>query len=386
MKISNMRKNKKEKLGFTLVELIIVIGSLAALGSFAIPNFLNTIKLNKIEEAKAIMNGYASDCLGKFRISTDPTDFIENATPDELDNIKLNTLGYEIDGDKNKCSKLGIKPSDENDKERYAFDFSIRSDGKVTKTGSPSDNFRFLNSCRSWAGKNCGLTQAQKDEMARKEEVDRRRSSCTSEFDNWLAQNKTGTQVTWDENSETCTKPGYACEGSRKYSQEAVDSCLEEKYGKMCKIWRTEQKQRNHISSSEGQTKKECGDSTYWYIEGEEFFNKADFDDKMYELKGKTCSKSKDKAVKAKVKGPFQYKPTEGPKPCGEMVWLCGDKVYQTQESYKSSSCAKSTKTSDEVKKKIGDKNTKAARCKNFKPDPRCGTSIKKTSPVCRCR
>ena len=116
------------------------------------------------------------------------------------------------------------------------------------------------------------------------------------------------------------------------------------------------------------------------------FFNKADFDDKMYEEKGKKCSKSKDKAVKAKVKGPFQYKPTEGPKPCGEMVWLCNDQVYQTQESYKSSSCAKSTKTSDEVKKKIGDKNTKAARCKDFIPDPRCGRSIKKTSPVCRCR
>ena len=27
-----------------------------------------TLKLNKIEEAKAIMNGYAADCLGKYRI------------------------------------------------------------------------------------------------------------------------------------------------------------------------------------------------------------------------------------------------------------------------------------------------------------------------------
>ena len=35
------------------------------------------------------------DCLGKYRISTDPADFIENATPDELDNVKIINLGYQ---------------------------------------------------------------------------------------------------------------------------------------------------------------------------------------------------------------------------------------------------------------------------------------------------
>ena len=64
MKISNI-KNKDNK-GFTLVELVVVIAGLAALASFSIPNFLNSIKLNKIEEAKAIMNAYASDCLGNL--------------------------------------------------------------------------------------------------------------------------------------------------------------------------------------------------------------------------------------------------------------------------------------------------------------------------------
>ena len=56
MKISNIKNNNK---GFTLIELVIVIAGLAALGSFAFPNLLNSIKLNKIEEAKAVMNGYA---------------------------------------------------------------------------------------------------------------------------------------------------------------------------------------------------------------------------------------------------------------------------------------------------------------------------------------
>ena len=61
-----------------------------------------------------MMNAYASDCLGKYRISTDPVEFIEKAAPDQLDNIKLNTLGYQIDGDKNKCSH--IVPSNEDEK------------------------------------------------------------------------------------------------------------------------------------------------------------------------------------------------------------------------------------------------------------------------------
>ena len=110
MKISNLKK--KNNKGFTIIELILVIAGLAALGSFTIPNVLNSIKLNKIEEAKAIMNGYASDCLGQFRISTDPAEFIENATPNELDNTKLATLGYQIDDEKDMFS-LAIKPANE---------------------------------------------------------------------------------------------------------------------------------------------------------------------------------------------------------------------------------------------------------------------------------
>ena len=82
MKISKIKNNYNN--GFTLTELIVVVAALAALASFSIPNLFNSIKLNRIEEAKALMNSYASDCLGQYRISTDPAKFIENATPYEL--------------------------------------------------------------------------------------------------------------------------------------------------------------------------------------------------------------------------------------------------------------------------------------------------------------
>ena len=93
-KISNINNINND--GFTLTELIVVVAVLGALASFSIPNLFNSIKLNRIEEVKALMNSYASDCLGKYRISTDPVDFIENATPDQLDNVKLSTLQYKL--------------------------------------------------------------------------------------------------------------------------------------------------------------------------------------------------------------------------------------------------------------------------------------------------
>ena len=85
--------------------------------NYYLDKYLASLKLNKIEEAKAIMNLYAADCLGKYRISTDPVKFIEKATPDELDNVKFRTLGYQINGNKNKFSHIAIKPLHKQEKE-----------------------------------------------------------------------------------------------------------------------------------------------------------------------------------------------------------------------------------------------------------------------------
>ena len=43
----------------------------------------------------------------------------------------------------------------------------MSSEERILKTATPSDNPKFLNSCKGWAGKNCGLSEAQKAEFAR---------------------------------------------------------------------------------------------------------------------------------------------------------------------------------------------------------------------------
>ena len=218
LKISPNNKYKNQQ-GFTLVELVVVLAGLSALAAFTIPNVLNTIKLNRIEEAKSLMNSYAADCL-EYRVSTDPIKFVDDAVPSDLDNEKLLTLGYQIDGKKSKCSNTAIKPKDDKDKFLYALDFRISSEGKVLKTATPSDNPAALNSCKGWAGKNCGLSEAQKAEFARLEAIAKAKAKCISNYQTWLGKGSSGESVTWDASKETCTKQVFAFEGTSGKSKQ----------------------------------------------------------------------------------------------------------------------------------------------------------------------
>lgn len=385
MKISNS-KNKNNN-GFTLIELIVVIGALAALASFSVPSFLNSIKLNKIEEAKAIMNSYASDCLGKFRISTDPADFIENAAPDQLDNMKLSTLSYQIDGDKNKCSHVAIKPLKDNDKDIYAFDFRMSIDGKILKTATPSDNPRFLNSCRGWAGKNCGLSEAQKAEFARLAALAKAESECLSNYTNWLSAGNSGESTSWDQINESCTRKVFAFEGIPVNSLEAVDQALNAKYGRACSDWRLSK--RNSISpNGNPETKNpECGGIQYWFHSGNEFATQADWTEYDNKIKEQACIKDRSDAISQNKSGKYTYGPTPGPDPCGKLVWLCNGDEYSSESDYKATSCGQ-TKEDDKL-----DGVADNERCARFVVSPLCPNNpygfppiLPEGAPECYCQ
>ena len=382
MKIS---KNKnKDNGGFTIIELVIVIAGLAALASVSIPSILNSIKLNKVEEAKAIMNAYASDCLGKFRISTDPVEFIENATPDELDNLKLNSLGFQIDGDKNKCSQVAIKPLNDEDKDTFAFDFRMSSEGRILKTATPSDNPRFLNSCRGWAGKNCGLSEAQKAEFARIAAIAKAKSECISNYNQWLADGSSGESTSWDKDNESCTRSVFAFEGVPVNSLEAVDQALKAKYGRACEDWRSEKK----ISISpngEPETKDpECGGILYWFHSGNEFTTQADWTEYDNKIKEQACIKDRSDALIQKKSGKYTYGPIPGPDPCGKLVWLCDGAEYNSESDYKTTSCGTTRSISDSV--------ANNERCARFAMPPICPQNpdgpaiLPPDAPECNCK
>ena len=375
MKVSNIRN---KNFGYTLIELVVVIAGLAALGSFSIPAVLNSIKLNKVDEAKAIMNGYAADCLGKYRISTNQVTFIENSTPDELDNIKLSTLGYQIDGDKNKCSHLAIKPLDENDTSLYPFDFRMTSEGRVTKTATPSNNPRFLNSCRSWAGKNCGLSEAQKAEFARLEALAKAKSVCLSNYSSWLSAGNSGGSVSWDNEKETCTRAVFAFEGIPVNSLEAVEQAQLAKYGRACADWRAETKEASkNVSPPNGSPQSidpECGGVDYYYHSGNEFTTTIAWTAYDNQLKEQACIQDRSDALSQKKSGQYTYGPTPGPDPCGKVVWLCDGAEYNSQNAYQNTSCYQPVVI------------IPIDPCSGWTPNPMCDYwPSRKNSPMCKC-
>ena len=339
MEISNFN-NENNYRGFTIVELVVVIAGLAALASISIPSIFRSIKLNRVEEAKALMNSYAADCLSQYRISTNPLDFLENSTPGQLDNIKLSTLQYQIDGDKDKCSHLAIKPLDENEKDLFSFDFRMSSDGEILKTGTPSDNPNFLNSCRSWAGKNCGLSEAQKAEFARLAALAKAKSECISKFNAWLNAGSSGEFVSWDNNNESCNRPVFAFEGTPVNSAEAVEQAQQAKYGLACAAWRGNQRDAKITSQNPLTKTPECGGVNYWYHSGTEFLSQAAWNQYDNQLKEQACINNRTNAQSQGVKGKYTYEPAPGPSPCGEVVWLCNTDIYTTQSGYETSACA----------------------------------------------
>ena len=290
------------------------------------------------------MNAYAADCLGKYRISTDPAEFIENAVPDELDNMKLSTLSYQIDGDKNKCSHVAIKPLNDDDKDTYAFDFRMSSDGKILKTATPSDNPRFLNSCRGWAGKNCGLSEAQKAEFARLAALAKAESECLSNYSTWLADGNSGESTSWDKNNESCTRKVFAFEGIPVNSLEAVEQALKSKYGRACADWRLSKK--NSISPNGNPETKdpECGGMQYWFHSGNEYTTQADWTEYDNKIKEQACIKDRSDAISQQKSGKYTYGPTPGPDPCGKVVWLCNGEEYNSESDYKTTSCGQPPK------------------------------------------
>ena len=337
MKISKFN-NKNNYKGFTIVELVVVLAGLAALASFSIPSVFRSIKLNRVEEAKALMNSYAADCLSKYRISTNPLDFIENSTPDQLDNIKLSTLKYKIDGDKDKCSHLAIKPLIENEKDLFSFDFRMSSDGQILKTAAPSDNPSFLNSCRSWAGKNCGLSEAQKAEFARLAALAKSKSECISRYNEWLSRNSSGPYKSWD--GEKCERPVFAFEGTPVNSAEAVEQAQQAKYGLACNTWRLDKKNSNTTNQNPLTKTPECGGVNYWFHSGNEFLSQAAWNEYDDLLKAQACNNDRSDALSQGVKGKYTYGPTPGPDPCGKVVWLCNGEEFSSLSGYETSTCS----------------------------------------------
>ena len=391
MKISKIINNNK---GFTLIELIIVIAGIAALGSFTVPNILRNIKLNRLEETKATMNLYAIECLDKLR-----TD--ENFKIDEkfegADADKLSTLGYQFDGELNTCQELTIKPANENEKDLYSMTFMMDSNGKIRKLGKPndkSDDESFFNSCKRWAGVDCDASDELKNKLRLAQDKQKRREACLESQKQWLSEvGGTGVYSNgWDDSDEgSCDRTAYFWEFSErtktKYEEKEKQATTQ-----ACKAWIDERLADKTITANGPITDPagKCEGRQYWFHSGKKFDTEQDW--LNYDVEVRTaesdrkrldCEASLETALKEKIDSArgFTPGPHTSPFPCGVKVWTC-NMSKMTQAEYNNSICAKKNQgLGDQVKEDVI-----PPHCKDWTPPSGCGGFFRMNSSYCTCK
>ena len=366
--------------GFSLIELVAVVAVLGTLSAIAVPNIISTLKLNRAEEAKALMNSYAAECLGLFRTSRTSADFKE-ASPTSFSEQKLGTLGYKAVTDRTQCVHLAITPVDENEDTLYTFDFRVdENTGSVLKTATPANNQISLNSCKGWAGDNCGASDAQKAEWARLAALAAAKTKCETDFTTWKNVPNSGAGNRWNDANNTCSKVTWVFEGRITGSEAAMKQAEKDKYGALCTDWQAEQ--NLNFTTAGPLTKNECGNREFYFYKGVSVGDKASYDAKVRQDKIVACENTREAKRLSGHKG--VYKGQVGPGNCGTIVWMCKKTIQATEDAYKQTDCWKE----DQKKKEDDIKDngpTKEELCRAGGRSSVCRGFARQMYPLCKC-
>jgi len=329
MKLSIKKISSYEK-GFSLIEVIVVLSVISILSALTLPTYFSGIKKNKFEEMKGILNQYASQCLEKFR----NVDDISNVLPDSFQgDQKIKNTGFKFSDEPN-CSELFVEPINNDDGSLFKFGFYIGSQtGSFLPFGEPSSESQdSLDMCYSWAGSNCNNS----DQILAFENIEKLEKEKNICIDNFLISRNNGTNgelVSWDDESNSCSKTIYIVDG---YIYESEDEFDEMNAQLSCLKW-LKNKESDQFT---GKAKfSDCGSNAYFFYNGIDVGSRVNMDYEILQNNIKICETAIERKRKSNFSGPFFFQDGNAPKGC-EKVWICNKVIYKTEEDYNNSECA----------------------------------------------
>jgi type II secretory pathway pseudopilin PulG len=318
---------RKEYAGFSIVELAIVLSVLSILSAISIPNILKWVQLARIDEAKSILNSAAADCLTESRSGAAAA---LAATPRSLDADRLSTTGYQIKDGKDKCQEISIAPASADDKLSYEMGFRFVG-GRIEKFAFPANDQSSLNSCKAWAGSNCGASEAQLAEWARLAAIQAAKQKCNDDFNTFRSSSSTGQRNRWDDNANSCTQGTWVFQGNIQRDEAAFNEARERALGAKCRA-----EYEPKVGKLDGiftYSDPACGQPTY-FCSGRDLgsANKVDYDACKADERIKACKAAEGLWIQQGINGKFSEAGCES-------KWQCNKAILTSQADYDSSTC-----------------------------------------------
>ena len=323
------KKNLFTEKGFSLVEIIVVLSIMSILSAITIPSFFSSMKRNRFEEMKATLNQYASECLEKYRQNEN----IENIKPDSFQgNQKIKNIGYKFKVNPT-CEELFVVPINNDDESLFEFGFYIGSQtGNLLTYGLPSSkNQDALDMCYSWAGNNCNNNDVIINFYGL-ENLEKNKKTCN---DNFLSNRRSGINgefFTWDEVSNSCTKPTYIVDGYIYESEDEFDSM---NANLSCLEWLSNKENNKYTGKAKFSS---CGSNNYFFYNGVDMGSRVNMDYEIIQEELKNCETAIERKRNSNFSGPYFFKNGNVPKGC-EKVWICEKIIYKSEDDFNKTTC-----------------------------------------------